>query len=76
MVQQAGEGAGQATRIETVIPRYSRPDMARVWSEEAKLERWLRVELAALEAWAELGIVPSEDATAIVSAATVPTWRS
>ena len=35
--------------------------MARVWSEEGKLARWLDVELAALDAWAELGAVPAED---------------
>ena len=46
--------------------------MARVWSEEAKLERWLRVELAALEAWAQLGTVPAEDAAAVVEHARVP----
>jgi adenylosuccinate lyase len=34
--------------------------MARVWSEERKLELWLDVELAALDAWAELGAVPAE----------------
>jgi adenylosuccinate lyase len=34
--------------------------MAGVWSEESKLARWLDVEFAALEAWAELGVVPTE----------------
>ena len=34
--------------------------MARIWSEESKLARWLDVELAALEAWAELGAVPAD----------------
>src|SRR6266516_2044004 len=34
--------------------------MAHVWSDERKLEAWLEVELAALDAWAELGIVPAE----------------
>jgi adenylosuccinate lyase len=34
--------------------------MARVWSEEGKLARWLDVELAALDAWAETGVVPPE----------------
>ena len=38
-----------------MIARYSRPAMARVWSDEGKLETWLEVELAALDAWAELG---------------------
>jgi adenylosuccinate lyase len=51
---------GAATTIAAVIERYSRPAMARVWSEEAKLERWLAVELAALDAWATLGVVPAE----------------
>jgi adenylosuccinate lyase len=43
-----------------MIPRYSHPDMARVWSEQHKLETWLRVEIAVSEAWAEFGIVPAE----------------
>jgi adenylosuccinate lyase len=34
--------------------------MAGVWSEESKLARWLDVELAALEAWAELGAIPAD----------------
>jgi adenylosuccinate lyase len=46
--------------------------MARVWSEEAKLERWLRVELASTEAWAELGVVPRPEAAAIAENARVP----
>jgi adenylosuccinate lyase len=56
-----------------VISRYSRPEMARIWSDEGKLERWLEVELAALDAWAEVGIVPAEAAREIRSRATVPT---
>jgi adenylosuccinate lyase len=47
--------------------------MSRVWSEEAKLERWLDVELAALEAWAQLDKVPSEAAGAIRATARTPT---
>ena len=39
--------------------------MAAIWSEEAKLARWLEVELAALEGWAELGAVPREAVDAI-----------
>ena len=39
--------------------------MARIWSEESKVETWLRVELAALEAWAEVGVVPEDDVRAI-----------
>jgi adenylosuccinate lyase len=55
-----------------VIARYSRPEMSRVWSEEAKLERWLAVELAALDAWAQLGAVPAEAAAAVRSSAQAP----
>src|SRR5205085_8493469 len=53
------------SRMEAVIERYSRPAMARIWSEESKLETWLRVELAALDAWAEVGVVPEGDVRAI-----------
>jgi adenylosuccinate lyase len=43
-----------------VIERYSRPEMAAVWSEQGKLEQWLRVEIAVCEAWANQGAIPSE----------------
>lgn len=43
-----------------MIPRYTRPEMGRIWSEEHKIELWLRVEIAVAEAWAEAGVVPSE----------------
>ncbi|MFL5954747.1 MAG: adenylosuccinate lyase [Gaiellaceae bacterium] len=56
-----------------MIARYSRPEMSRIWSEEGKLARWLDVELAALDGWAEIGVVPAEDVTAIRARATVPT---
>jgi adenylosuccinate lyase len=46
--------------------------MSRVWSEEAKLEQWLAVELAALDAWAEVGVVPSASALAVRERARVP----
>ena len=46
--------------------------MSRIWSEEGKLERWLEVELAALDAWAEVGVVPAEAASSIRAAAAVP----
>jgi adenylosuccinate lyase len=41
-----------------MIERYSRPEMKRVWSEENKYDKWLEVEIAVCEAWAELGAVP------------------
>jgi adenylosuccinate lyase len=55
-----------------VIARYSRPEMARVWSDETKLERWLEVELAALDGWAAVGGVPAEAAAAVREGARVP----
>jgi adenylosuccinate lyase len=48
-----------------MIPRYSRPDMLAVWSEQNKFQRWLDVEVAACEAWAELGQIPEEAALKI-----------
>jgi adenylosuccinate lyase len=48
-----------------VIPRYSREEMATIFSERAKLTRWLEVELLAVEARARLGDVPIDDLTEI-----------
>ena len=48
-----------------MIPRYSRPEMAAIWTDEAKYRRWLDVEIAACEAWAELGQIPREAAEKI-----------
>ena len=50
------------SRIGTVIARYSRPAMKRIWSDENRLACWLEVELAALDGWAEVGVVPREAA--------------
>jgi adenylosuccinate lyase len=47
--------------------------MARIWSEEGKLGRWLDVELAALDAWAEVGAIPAHDVAEIRAQAVVPT---
>lgn len=44
-----------------MIERYSRPEMAAVWTEENKFNAYLKVELLAAEAWRELGVVPAED---------------
>src|SRR5215218_6619284 len=46
--------------------------MAGIWSEENKLARWLDVELAAVDAWAELGGVPPEDAAEVRARAVPP----
>lgn len=51
-----------------MIERYSRPEMARIWSEEGKLDRWLAVEVAVVQAWADAGRVPREDAEKVKAA--------
>ena len=43
-----------------MIERYTLPEMGRLWSEEAKFQSWLDVEIAACQANAELGRVPAE----------------
>jgi len=48
-----------------VIPRYTRPEMARIWSDENRFRTWLAVEVAATETLAEAGLVPKESAKAI-----------
>ena len=58
-----------------MIPRYTRPGMGRIWSDEHRMQLWLNVELAVCEAWAELGVIPEEDMAAI-RGATVQTDRS
>ena len=45
-----------------MIPRYTRPEMGRIWSDQNRFTQWLEVELAASEALAELGVVPAEAA--------------
>lgn len=41
-----------------MIDRYTRPEMGAVWSDENRYRKWLDVELAVCEAWAELGRIP------------------
>ena len=48
-----------------MISRYTRPEMARLWSDENRFARWLEVEVAASETLADAGIVPREAAAAI-----------
>ena len=42
-----------------MIPRYSRPEMAAIWTDENKMAAWLRVEVAVCEAWHEHGLIPA-----------------
>jgi adenylosuccinate lyase len=48
-----------------MIERYTRPEIGAVWSEQRKFDTWLAVELAVVEALAERGVVPDEDAATI-----------
>jgi adenylosuccinate lyase len=50
-----------------MIARYSRPEMARIWTPEARYEAWLRVELAVCDVYAKRGLIP-EDALARIRA--------
>ena len=43
-----------------MIERYSRPQMQRVWSDESKFNKWLEVEIAVCDAWAESGAIPRD----------------
>jgi adenylosuccinate lyase len=47
-----------------MIPRYTRDEMGSLWSDEARYQRWLDVELAALDAWESIGKVPAGTAEA------------
>src|SRR3954470_7176065 len=48
-----------------LIERYTRPEMGAVWTDQARMDAWLQVEVAGVDALAEQGIVPAEDARAV-----------
>ncbi len=48
-----------------MIPRYTRPEMGRIWSDENKFQKWLEVEIATAEVEAEAGLIPKAAARAI-----------
>lgn len=48
-----------------MIPKYSRPEMAAIWSDKGKYDRWLQVEIAVCDAWAQRGDIPEEAAEKI-----------
>ena len=58
-----------------MIQRYTRPEMARIWSDENRYRQWLEVELAAAEALAEMGQVPPEAARLLRQHASVSVDR-
>lgn len=43
-----------------MIERYTLPEMGRIWTDEHRLELWLKIEIAACEGWAKLGKIPME----------------
>lgn len=53
-----------------MLTRYTRPEMAEVWSEYNRYKCWLEVEILADEAWAALGEIPAEDVAKIRANAT------
>src|SRR5579862_42445 len=55
----------QSHRGGALIPRYTRPEMGRIWSDENRFRTWLAVEVAATETLAEAGLVPKDAAHAI-----------
>jgi adenylosuccinate lyase len=48
-----------------MIPRYTRPDMARIWAPETRIRIWFEIEAHAASAMAELGLIPEEAARTI-----------
>ena len=58
-----------------MIPRYQRPQMAALWTDDAKWERWLAVEIAVVNAWADEGVVPHGDAELIAANASFDTAK-
>ncbi len=48
-----------------MIERYSRPEMKRIWADEYKFNKWLDVEIAVCDAWAERGVISRKDMSRI-----------
>lgn len=58
-----------------MLERYTRPEMGKIWTDENKYAAWLKVEIAATKAWAELGEVPEADAEKIAKNASFTAER-
>src|SRR5687768_10845585 len=58
-----------------MIPRYTLPEMGAIWSEEARFQKWLDVELAVCEVHAEMGTIPGDALAEIAQAASVSVAR-
>lgn len=57
-----------------MIERYTLPEMGRIWTDEHRLELWLRIEIAACEGWAKLGRIP-EDAVKVIRERAAFSWE-
>ncbi|WP_279082382.1 adenylosuccinate lyase [Lactobacillus apis] len=58
-----------------MLERYTRPEMGKIWSDENKYAAWLKVEIAATNAWCEAGEVPKEDTEKIAKNASFTAER-
>ncbi len=58
-----------------MIPRYTPPEMGRLWTDQHRYDSWLRVEIAAAEAMAANGLIPAEAARDIRERGAVDTTR-
>ena len=58
-----------------MISRYSRKEMSKIWSEEAKFRQWLRVEIAVCKAWTKYGRIPTEATNTISKRAKIDVER-
>ena len=54
-----------------MIPRYSRPEIAEIWTDGYKFRRWLEVEIAATQAWVDAGVVPAAEGSKIAAHAAI-----
>ncbi|AFM24161.1 adenylosuccinate lyase [Desulfomonile tiedjei] len=52
-----------------MIPRYTRPEMGTIWQPRNRYQKWLDIEIAVCEAWAERGLIPQDSLTRIKSKA-------
>ncbi|MCE5039113.1 adenylosuccinate lyase [Staphylococcus auricularis] len=59
-----------------MIDRYSREEMANIWTDQSRYEAWLEVEILACEAWSKLGDIPAEDVEKIRANAKVDVARA
>jgi adenylosuccinate lyase len=58
-----------------LISRYSRKEMSKIWTEEAKFRQWLRVEIAVCKAWTKYGRIPKQATNAISKLAKIDVER-